>query len=269
MEICCYQELLLLEPEYSVDPYAYQYEKIVKQIEDIIVYWDEYYYIYAHLGDDRSKEIFMKMILFRLTYDYRMNLENKTSYSHYFDRDVLILSQDEVFVDCGGYLGDTLETFKKETKNQFKKYYLFEPDKKLIEEAKEKGDDRVVYINQGVWERETILYFKKQTADGNGTFVHTAQDDVIEVLVTSLDQNVDYATFIKMDVEGSELMALKGAKNLIEKCHPKLAVCVYHKYKDVRELYHYIIQLGKYKVYLRAEWDNVDTELYYLCIPVL
>lgn len=62
-------------------------------------------------------------------------------------------------------------------------------------------------------------------------------------------------------------MALKGAKNLIKRCKPKLAICIYHKYEDARVLYGFINTLGAYKIYLRAETDNIDMELYYLCIP--
>ena len=61
-------------------------------------------------------------------------------------------------------------------------------------------------------------------------------------------------------------MALKGAQKLIRKCHPKMAICVYHKYEDYRELFSFIEPLG-YKMFLRAEMNNIDTELYYLCIP--
>ena len=229
---------------------------------------DEYYQIYMNLADNKSKEIFMKVILFRLTYDPRMHCENATLYPHYFDADIVSLGTEEVFVDCGGYVGDTLEEFKKITNNNFKKYYLFEPDKKLIEIAKEKGDDRVTYINKGVWKEETSLFFKEETAPGNGTLTDSQIDEKeIEVKVTNLDANIDETTFIKMDIEGSELMGLTGGQNLIKKSHPKLAICVYHKYEDFRVLYDYIKSLGKYKIYLRAEMDNIDTEIYYLCIP--
>lgn len=267
-QIKSYQLLLLLEPEYSTNPYAYQYDKILEQIKDLVDYAEEYHQIYLNLADDKSKDIFLKMILFRLTYDVRMHYGNATKYAHYFDEDIISLNKQEIFVDCGGYMGDTLEEFKKVYDNQFKRYYLFEPDPELFHIAVSKGDDRVEFINKGVWKEETTLSFRTETANGNGMVLEGMTDyETIEIMVTNLDDNIEEATFIKMDVEGSELNALIGAQNLIRKCHPKLAVCVYHKYEDFRKLYEYINELGKYSVYLRAEMDNVDTETYYLCIP--
>lgn len=266
--IASYQLLLALEPRYSVNPHAYQHEKIIEQVRDIIGHANDYYKIYLNLRDQKSKDIFMRMVLFRLTYDYTMNYGNASEYSQYFDKDIISLGQEEIFVDCGGYLGDTLEDFKSVTQNHFKKYYYFEPDKKLFDVARKARDERVVYINKGVWESVTTLYFKEETSAGNGMMVGKEnQQGVIEVPVTSLDTDVAEVTFIKMDVEGSELMALKGAQNLIRKWKPKLAICIYHKYEDARVLYDYINSFGEYDIYLRAERDSVDIELYYLCIP--
>lgn len=268
-KVISYQLLLVLEPRLSSQPYAYTYDKIEKQIDDIIEHIQEYSHIYESLQDDKSKELFMKMILYRLTYDCKMHEDNATKYAHYFDEDIFSLGNEEIFVDCGGYNGDTLEVVKNLTGNNYKKYYLFEPDKELISIAKQKGDDRDVFINKGVWNCETTLYFKQQTAAGNGTFVaeKSGGNNILEVSVTNLDSVVEKASFIKMDVEGSELMALEGSKDLIRRCLPVMAICVYHKYEDYRELFSFIDQLGKYKVYLRAEMDNIDTGLYFLCIP--
>lgn len=39
--------------------------------------------------------------------------------------------------------------------------------------------------------------------------------------------------FIKFDIEGAEIPALEGARETIERFHPRLALCLYHKWDDV------------------------------------
>lgn len=59
------------------------------------------------------------------------------------------------------------------------------------------------------------------------------------------------ADFIKMDVEGAELQALRGAEKTIRRCKPVLAICLYHRLRDFLEIPQYIngLNLG-YKFYL-------------------
>ena len=70
-----------------------------------------------------------------------------------------------------------------------------------------------------------------------------------------------------MDVEGAELEALKGARNLIERDKPKLAICLYHKDDDIWEIPYYIKKLvPEYKLYIR-HYSNYqcETVLYAVC----
>jgi hypothetical protein len=71
-------------------------------------------------------------------------------------------------------------------------------------------------------------------------------------------------TFIKMDIEGAEFDALRGATNVIRRDQPILAICVYHTQSDVWRLpllVHEIVP--DHKLYLRAyEGDGFQTVLY-------
>ena len=71
-------------------------------------------------------------------------------------------------------------------------------------------------------------------------------------------------THIKMDIEGAELNALKGAKNIIQRDTPILAICVYHKIQDFVEIPNYILSLvPDYKLYLRHHnISGTETVLY-------
>ena len=51
-----------------------------------------------------------------------------TDHDMYFPRDLVALRDDEVFVDCGGYDGDTLLSFINRVDGRFRHAYVFEPD---------------------------------------------------------------------------------------------------------------------------------------------
>lgn len=71
-------------------------------------------------------------------------------------------------------------------------------------------------------------------------------------------------TFIKMDIEGAELEAIRGARHIIQNQHPKLAISIYHKYEDIWTIPSQIMEydLG-YQFYLRHySFSDYDTVLY-------
>src|SRR4029077_1924515 len=73
-------------------------------------------------------------------------------------------------------------------------------------------------------------------------------------------------TFIKMDIEGSEVNALIGARTLIGSNRPSLAICVYHRPDDLWRIPLLVSswrELEGYRYYLRAHaFDGFDTVLY-------
>jgi FkbM family methyltransferase len=87
------------------------------------------------------------------------------------------------------------------------------------------GDPRVSIQPFGVGARKETLRF---AVAGPGS--HVSQDGACEVQIITLDEALrDVApTYIKFDIEGSELDALEGGKETIKRRRPKLAVCVYH-----------------------------------------
>jgi len=67
-----------------------------------------------------------------------------------------------------------------------------------------------------------------------------------------------------MDVEGSEMEALQGAKQTILKYKPRLAISIYHKPEDLLDISSYILSLvPDYKLYVRHfSTSESDTVLY-------
>ncbi len=187
----------------------------------------------------------------------------------YFDMNIIRRpSGGEVFVDGGCFdLKNTCHFMN--IYSEFKKVYAFEPDtlnyKKCIDAKKVYLDDdnRVEFINKGLWSRDEKLSF----SGGEGTSSHLSEYGKTTIEATSIDNFFDgrgegKVSFIKMDIEGAELEALKGARNTILKDKPDLAICVYHKNEDIIEIPRYILELDpEYELYLRhydlAEYETV------------
>ena len=76
--------------------------------------------------------------------------------------------------------------------------------------------------------------------------------------------NGERATFIKMDIEGSEYQALLGAEQTIKKYHPRLAISLYHKPEDVLEIPYLIHKMNPdYRFIIRHYASNMtETVLY-------
>ena len=67
-----------------------------------------------------------------------------------------------------------------------------------------------------------------------------------------------------MDIEGAEIPALEGGRNLLKKSLPKMAICVYHKRDDLITVPRFIKSLNEdYQLYLRAYHDYVSEVVLY------
>lgn len=93
---------------------------------------------------------------------------------------------------------------------------------------------KVKMYHAGVWNDNKIIGYGNELNSGGESFSVLKSSNVQEICVQKLDDVLkeEKVTFIKMDIEGSELPALQGAKNIIRKQKPKLAICLYHKIED-------------------------------------
>jgi FkbM family methyltransferase len=72
----------------------------------------------------------------------------------------------------------------------------------------------------------------------NGAGSRAADDGTVEVMSIAIDdfvreQGLPRLDFIKMDIEGGEIAALRGAAQAIRRYKPKLAISVYHSLEDL------------------------------------
>jgi len=189
--------------------------------------------------------------------------------NQYFDIQYFKPQKNEFFIDAGGFDGGTTKDFFKWLGDYEKdgKSILFEPNPILYNDCKEKLKDynNVKIVNKGLWHKEETLKFNKA---GSGSHIDSDGEEIIEVI--NLDEYLknekEPVTFIKMDIEGAELNALKGAEQTIKKYKPKLAICIYHKPEDVWEIPNLLLEfVPDYKFYIRHYSLNCcETVLYAL-----
>jgi len=121
-----------------------------------------------------------------------------------------------------------------------------------------------------VWNETGKLSFGRETY-GSFEYVSVLKiDDFFlrqTVPAVRIDDITNNATFIKMDIEGAELNALKGAKKTIIANTPKLAISIYHQLNDLWEIPIYIKQLvPEYKLYVRHHSKTIAETVLYACI---
>lgn len=162
------------------------------------------------LYDEKSREIYDTIISFRISHNYRKRPVYSRS-DQYFPKDIIVLENNEVFVDCGAYNGDTVKQFIKQTKNKYKRIIAFEPDHKNINSLK-KVSGNIVIVDAAVWSCDTTKSFKY--GNGSGSHINNnvfLEHDLVKTKAIDNVKECENASFIKMDIEGSEYDALLGA----------------------------------------------------------
>ena len=208
--------------------------------KEIISHLNEVKKTYELLKDEVSKAIYLNVLTYRMTLDDKYINEAKSSNSQYFIPP-FCGGFDEVYVDCGAYIGDTFQEYCNH--NSFPKIaYLFEPDKnnlcrieELVPKYERSTDVRI--IRKGLYKHSGELYFKENKNGSSSFLAEESVEGSVKLDVTTIDDSIDgKVDFIKMDIEGSETDAILGAKRTISTFYPKLAICIYHYINNLWDL---------------------------------
>lgn len=191
-----------------------------------------------------------------------------TEYAIYFDLPFLMPQEpQEIFVDAGAFDGLTTKRFF-EWCNDKGFSYCFEPDPMNMKRIRENLPAQAGYeiVPKALWSEAGFV-----SMDLRGSFasaVHEGEDlgESQRIETVMLDEFIGErkVTYIKMDIEGAEEAALRGAKNTIMKQKPRLAVSIYHKPEDIYVLPEMILSYNPhYRLYLRHySFSYYDTVLY-------
>lgn len=238
--------------------------------------WSGFIEFYNSLEDDLSKKTLECVLKGRVSGNPDFFAECYAPDQYYPD-DIIKFSDDEVMVDLGAYNGDTFSEFVKLCPG-YKSAYCFEPEDecfkqlKLIVDEQVKSGKSAYAIKKGAWEKSCKLQFRHDSGT-EGTFLFDSSNEdeanICTLDVAAVDDEIqEPVTYMKMDIEGSELAALHGAKHQISENKPKLAVCVYHKPEDFLDIWNYLRSLvPEYKFYLRHHWKFEMSETVLYAVP--
>lgn len=213
-----------------------------------------------HSLDDKSKTVYSGVLLGRMTGNMDM-IEKYYTPDQYFylPKFRCLQNRDGVFVDCGAYVGDTVEGMVKYSTAIFKEICAFEPTERAFRALQKRGEylsdiwalseKQIVCEQKGVGAKHGFLTFRENTndlsasslscvlnLDGNSVEVVT----IDEYFMHRKEQNV---AFIKADIEGSEWDMLHGASETIQRYKPLIAICIYHNIYDFYRIPLYLKEL--------------------------
>lgn len=223
--------------------------------------------LYSMLADEASRQILLGIV--------KARIEGNTGYSgisHFreYEHPVVQAVQGDVVVDAGAFTGDMTKVYSRRVGKKGRVVAMEPEPKNYVELARgaEKWGN-VVPLCVGAWSGNETLTFSagggasSRISDGGDTTIAVTPID--EVVSTHRLGRVD---LVKMDVEGAEEEAIRGAEATLRRHRPKLQISVYHKPEDLLGLPDMLRPLlPNYRFYLgHHSYYHMETDLY--AIPI-
>jgi len=172
---------------------------------------------------------------YKLPFD--MYEESIFKYKHglkFVPQNILNSLNNKDFLDCGAYIGESALIFEREYNPN--KVYSFEPVPEnynfLLENIKLNNLEKVIPIDKGVGEKSCTARFCSLGVSSYISEEGNAEMDLISIDEFVGERNLSVG-LIKMDIEGYELDAIKGAKRTIKEFKPVLLIGIYHSPEEL------------------------------------
>ena len=210
---------------------------------------------YGALADQASKNAYAALIRYKLTARAEYLF---AAYSGIDDIYSLLPESISVCVDAGAYNGDTCRELML-YRPSVQTVYAIEPDarnyKRLVKYIDSAvTDTKIVPIKAAAWSSDTDGCFigsGNRNSSVSSTASHENRREEVALLrIDSIGaERIDY---IKYDVEGAELEALRGSYATVRRDKPALLVSVYHRSEDIFSLVNYLRrEHPEYSLYMR------------------
>jgi len=191
------------------------------------------------LFEGRSQAEFVRQLELRLTGDANC-LTPPDRTTQYFPERLFRPVEDEYFLDCGSFDGDSLRGLDEWTGGSFRGAVAFEADpasfaalrSSIATRPEWAGKVRAIHVAVG--SRRGRVRFNP--SGRVGAAISAAGSIEVDLLPLDEISLPEKPTYLKMDIEGSEMEALRGAENLLRRYQPLAAVCAYHRPEDLWQI---------------------------------
>lgn len=171
------------------------------------------------------------------------------------------LGDREVFCDIGAHVGGTIRRLLAATQWRYERIHAFEPDSLNFASLQNGMFEDLPNFhprNIALSDHKGVMRFSETGTMGSKLDL----GGTIQVPVSTLDDEIERATFIKMDVEGHEAKILQGASRIISESKPRMAITGYHYADDLLDIVRLIKKIEpRYTLRLRHH-----SFYYYDCI---
>jgi FkbM family methyltransferase len=188
---------------------------------------------------------------------------------YFFKRDTVAIQPEagDFVIDAGACLGDTAVIFGKAV-GENGRVYAFDPVQEHLDtiriNASQNPDCHIISMPYGLSDQDLECPPIVLSTYAPGFNASKAKVPLRALDSILMEGGIPRVDFIKMDIEGSELGALKGAVGTIRKYRPKLAISLYHKPNDIFEIPQFISEhFSNYEFFLgHYTIHNEETVLY-------
>ncbi len=224
--------------------------------------FDEFLALESYWGDALSLQTYYYALAAFISMNHEYFAFHCGDYrQRYFPQDVgLHFDDSTVYADCGAHDGQEALIFAALTQGRFKALHAFEPDRRNFIQLSDTiarytalhGAKPIYCHEMGVYDRNAYLHAEGFSA--GVSIVEHASDTANGVHVCRLDDTLDQLSHLRLEIEGAELAALHGARQLILRDRPSMTISAYHKASDFLDILGFIRDTGiDYRLSLRHQ----------------
>lgn len=170
---------------------------------------------------------------------------------------IVCVRDGDIVIDAGGCWGDTALYFSTLGAKDIYSFEFIPSNIRIMQkniQLNPQYKDKIHIIEKAIWDDSEVKMSYIDKGPSSKIDIKNKYKCILKTL--SIDdlvqrEKIEKVDFIKMDIEGAELKALKGSTKTIRRYRPKLAISVYHKPDDLYRLPKFIHSIREdYKFYL-------------------